>query len=152
MKTLRNTKDKAEILERLQKIQPASQRRWGKMSAHQMICHLSDAYRMFLGERAVSPESLWYPRTLLKWCALWVPIPWPRGFKAVPELDQHAGGTPPAEFAADVQALNDLVDRFTRMPPDSKWQPHPHFGKMSYDAWMRLGYLHTDHHLRQFNA
>jgi hypothetical protein len=30
--------------------------------------------------------------------------------------------------------------------------PHPVFGAMSDSAWRRWGYLHTDHHLRQFGA
>jgi hypothetical protein len=28
--------------------------------------------------------------------------------------------------------------------------PHPMFGAMTTLEWMRWGYLHTDHHLRQF--
>jgi prephenate dehydrogenase len=27
---------------------------------------------------------------------------------------------------------------------------HPMFGPMSPEDWMRWGYLHADHHLRQF--
>jgi hypothetical protein len=46
MKTLRNLADKEEILRRLNTVQPASQRRWGSMSAHNMICHLSDGFRL----------------------------------------------------------------------------------------------------------
>jgi hypothetical protein len=40
---------------------------------------------------------------VLKWFALWVPIPW-RGYKVIPELDQQIGGTSPVEFKADVRA------------------------------------------------
>ena len=152
MKTLRNPNDKEEIVRRLQTIQPTSQRKWGKMSAHQMVCHLSDAYRMFLGEKIVPPAPVWPSRTLLKWGALWTPIPWPHGFKAAPELDQQIGGTPPAEFAADIRELQTLLDRFARQPNDFAWPRHPHFGQMSRNDWMRLGYLHPDHHLRQFGA
>jgi hypothetical protein len=28
---------------------------------------------------------------------------------------------------------------------------HPFFGSMQHADWMRWGYLHADHHLRQFN-
>jgi Protein of unknown function (DUF1569) len=28
--------------------------------------------------------------------------------------------------------------------------PHPIFGPMTAKDWMRWGYLHADHHLRQF--
>ena len=31
-------------------------------------------------------------------------------------------------------------------------RPHPVFGPMTRGAWLRWGYLHTDHHLRQFGV
>jgi hypothetical protein len=39
MKSLRNPGDKQELLQRIQRVQPTSGRRWGKMSAPKMICH-----------------------------------------------------------------------------------------------------------------
>jgi hypothetical protein len=106
-----------------------------------------------LGLKPVPPLHVPYPRILLKWVALWAPIPWPKGFKTAPELDQQIGGTPPAAFDHDMGELRNLVDRVTRRPRDFQWQPHhPHFGQMSDREWMRLAYLHVDHHLRQFGA
>jgi hypothetical protein len=152
MKTLQAESDKSEILRRLSTIEPGRRPRWGKMSAHQMVCHLSDALKAFMGIRPVTATSLWYPRAPVRWIALWVPIPWPRGFPARPELDQNIGGTPPGEFSVDLRELCELTNRFTRRPPDFEWRAHPHFGKMGDEDWMRLGYLHADHHLRQFGA
>ena len=153
MKTFSNDDDKREILKRLDSIRPASRRRWGKMSAHQMICHLSDGYRMIIGEKNVPLVAVWYPRAVLRFVALWAPLPWPHGFTAAPEIDQVAGGgTPPAQFEADVRDLRNLIDRVTRRPWDFEPQAHPHFGRLSEKALMRLGYLHADHHLRQFGA
>jgi Protein of unknown function (DUF1569) len=151
-KTLSNPKDKEEIVRRIHAIHPNSQRRWGKMSLHQMVCHLSDAYRVFVSDKPVQPAPVPYPRGLLRWFALWVPLPWPRGFKAAPELDQQVGGTPLVQFEKDMRELHRLLDRVTRRPRDFEWQVHPHFGQMSEKDWMRLGYLHADHHLRQFGA
>jgi hypothetical protein len=152
MKTLRNPSDKEEIIRRLQSITPSSQRRWGRMSAHQMVCHLSDAYRMFLGEKVVPVVPQRLPAALLKFTALWVPLPWPHGFRAAPELDQQIGGTPPAQFDADMNDLLKTIARFTVQPANTQRRPHPHFGPLSDKEWMRLGYLHPDHHLRQFGA
>src|SRR5579872_5748219 len=153
MKTLLNRADKEEILRRLDTIHPSSARRWGKMSAPQMIAHLNDAFRMFMDERAVKPVTLWYPRALLKWGALWAPVPWPHGFPAPPELDQRGGGTAPGKFAEDLAEVRRLIDRVTGEPRDFEWAAaHPHFGPLTPREWMRLGYLHTDHHLRQFGA
>jgi hypothetical protein len=57
MKTLAREEDTAEILRRIRQVRPDSVRRWGCMSAHQMVCHLTDACRMALGETAVSSAT-----------------------------------------------------------------------------------------------
>jgi hypothetical protein len=102
MKTLLSPRDRNEVLDRLTKVRPDSQPRWGSMSAHQMICHLSDSFRASLGEKYVSPAAPFLKRTLMKWAALWVPLPWPHGIETRPEIDQQQGGTPPAEFASEL--------------------------------------------------
>ncbi|HVH72846.1 MAG TPA: DUF1569 domain-containing protein [Candidatus Dormibacteraeota bacterium] len=152
MKTLRKLSNKAEILRRLETLQPTSQRRWGSMSAHNMICHLSDGFRLYMGDRPAKPAPLPAPRLLLKWVALWAPIPWPHGFKTMPEIDQDAGGTRPTKFARDMLELCQLIERFTQPPGRFCAEGHPHFGRLSEKEWMRLAYLHADHHLRQFGA
>ena len=152
MKTLASISEKTEILRRLESISPASQRRWGKMSAHRMICHLSDGFRLYMGDRPVKPIPVPIPRLLLKWIALWVPISWPRGFKTTPELDQEAGGTQPQKFDYDLEELCRLIESFVGPPCRHSSAPHPHFGRLSEREWLRLAYLHTDHHLRQFGA
>ena len=85
MKTLSNPRDKNELLLRFANVRADSQPRWGAMSAHEMICHLSDSFRVSLGEKHVSPATSLLKRTLLKWFALWVPLRWPHGFKTLPE-------------------------------------------------------------------
>jgi hypothetical protein len=152
MKTLLNPADKEEILRRLDTIRPTSRRRWGSMSAHNMICHLSDGFRLYIGERPAKTAPVPAPRLILKWVALWVPIPWPHGFRTAPELDQQGGGTRPVEFAADLNDLKALIERFTRQPADYVPKPHPHFDSLTEREWKRLAYLHSDHHLRQFGA
>ena len=152
MKTLSNPTDREEIKRRLRAVGPASPHRWGTMSSHQMVCHLTDGFRLYMSLKPARPLPVPYPRSMLKWAALWAPIPWPRGFKTAPEMDQEAGGTQPIAFDSDLRELQSLMDRFTRQPRDFQWQSHPHFGRMSDREWMRLAYLHVDHHLRQFGA
>ena len=152
MKTLLHPADKEEILRRLNSIQPTSQRRWGSMSAHNMICHLSDGFRLYMGELPAKPAAVPIPRVLLKWFALWAPVQWPQGFKTAPEIDQQMGGTRPVEFVADLSELRALIERFTRRPADYVSKPHTLFGPLSEREWNRLAYLHADHHLRQFGA
>jgi len=68
----------------------------------------------------------------------------------MPEADQQLGGTPPIEFASDMQNLVAMIQRFTNQNRDFKFGLHPLFAAMSEWEWMRWAYLHVDHHLRQF--
>lgn len=120
------------------------------MTSPQMLCHLSDSYLGVMGEKYISPAPPNTAWTLIKWIALRAPVPWPKGVPTRPEIDQTIGGTPPADFEQDRQRVLALVDRFTRQPRDFSFCPHPMFGAMSVSEWMRWGYLHADHHLRQF--
>lgn len=152
MKTLARDQCRAEILRRVRAVRPESARRWGQMSAHQMICHLSDVCRMAIGQRPVSRASGPLHRTLLKWTALYLPVPWPAGISTRPETDQHCAGTTPVDFAADVAQLEALLELVATRERRDGWPEHPIFGRMSHAEWLRWGYLHADHHLRQFGA
>jgi hypothetical protein len=123
------------------------------MSAHQMVCHVSDAYRMGMGEKPVSSATGPLQRTLVKWIALYLPLRWPGGrLLTSPEIDQELAGTRPGDFAADVAQLEALLGLVTAETRTSGWPLHPIFGRMSEGDWLRWGYLHMDHHLRQFGA
>jgi hypothetical protein len=152
LKTLARARDKAEILRRVRLVRPDSARRWGRMSAHQMVCHLTDTFRVVVGQKPAVCTGSAFDRTVLKWVALYVPVPWPPGIRTTPEVDQLQGGTPPAEFAADVADLEGMVELITAVPRAFAWQVHPRLGPMSHPAWMRWAYLHMDHHLRQFGC
>ena len=149
MKTLLNECDREEILRRVGTVRAESAGRWGKMSAPQMICHLTDSLRVALGEKYASADVTLIKRTLMKWTALWAPIPWPHGIKTRPEVDPQASGTQPAQFEADVQELKRFFARFCAA---SEFPPHSMMGPMSRSERMRWCYLHMDHHLRQFGA
>jgi uncharacterized protein DUF1569 len=151
MKTLAHQHDKAEIVRRVRSVRPDSDRCWGQMSAHQMICHLSDSCRVATGEKVASDASGLLQRTLVKWIALHLPLQWPPGIPTRPEVDQQFGGTRPGEFASDVAELEGLLEFLARRE-GFDWPAHPIFGRMSRAAWLRWGYLHADHHLRQFGA
>ena len=150
MTTLERSEVAESIVHRLRMLRTDSQARWGRMNAHQMVCHLSDAYRLPLGERSASPATGPFQRTLLKWIALYLPLRWPAGIQTRPEIDQECGGTRPEEFARDVAQLETLMQAFlTQQPPRTA---HPIFGPLSEREWLRWGYLHADHHLRQFGV
>ena len=142
---------KTEMLDRARRLTPDAVRQWGKMSVHQMICHLNDSYLGAMGERKVADKSNILTRNLVRVLALRAPMQWPKGVSTVPEFDQVAGaGTAPSVFETDRSQLLFLINRFTAQPRDFRYARHPIFAEMSEWEWLRWGYLHADHHLRQF--
>ncbi len=152
MHTLARQRDQAQILGRVRGLRPECARRWGRMSIGQMVCHVGDALRMALGQHPVRLASGPLQRTLVKWTALYLPLPWPAGIPTSPEIDQEQGGTRPTDFAADLARVEALLQQLTREAASLDGRRHPIFGRLTRDGWLRWAYLHTDHHLRQFGA
>jgi hypothetical protein len=150
VKTLARGEYRAELLQRLRRARPDSRRQWGRMNAHQMVCHLTDCSRMALGQKRTSDASSMLSRTVIKWLALYVPIQWRPGIVTTPEVDQEVDGTKPTDFGADLKEAEDLLALVASRGASARWPVHPVFGRMSGTDWLRWAYLHTDHHLRQF--
>jgi uncharacterized protein DUF1569 len=152
MATRFDTASHSGLETRVLQLRPDSARQWGRMTPHQAICHMSDALRMSLNERPVAPSD-GRLQPLIRFVALTLPMPWPRGrLKTVPEAEQGIGGTPPGDFERDRRDLLELMARFCAAGADGLCPTHPIFGPMTTDHWKRWGYLHMDHHLRQFGV
>ena len=153
MKTLSHPKSRRELVSRLENILPDTLRKWGKMTAPQMICHVTDAFLGIMGDKPMEiPRgvSFW---PLMKPFVLYAPFKWPPGVPTRPEFDQVSGsGTPPAQFEQDKRSLLAAIDKFSAQPRSFAFRPHPMFHELSEKEWMRWGYLHCDHHLRQFGC
>lgn len=151
MHSLAHPGDKTELMRRLARIRPDSPARWGRMTAPQMVHHLTDSARMALAELQVRPVVAGIRGVLIKRLALYVPLRWPAGrIQTVPEFDHLINPVVCGDFADEVADLTQLTER---MAASATLCPiHPFFGAMSRRDWMRWAYLHTDHHLRQFGA
>ena len=92
MKTLALERDRSEVARRLLTVQAGAAPLWGKMSAHQMVCHLSDSFRMVLGRKAVRDASGFLQRTLVKWTALYFPFHGRADWRRCPRSTSSPGG------------------------------------------------------------
>jgi hypothetical protein len=151
LRTIHDPATRARVVSRLQSLGPDSPRRWGRMTSHQMVCHLSDMFLHALGERE-GPGVVGgvLARSVVKWWALLVPLRWPHGFPTARQFDQERGGTPPAAFEADRDRLVAIMERVA--DPAADLGAHPLFGPLTRAEWGRWGFRHADHHLRQFGA
>lgn len=137
-------------LPRIQSLTIDTPAKWGKMNAHEMICHCTDQVRAALGEKESKDISTFFSRTVIKALALG-PVPIPRGkAKTAPEFDQKIGGTAPREFEADRQVLLDYLHQFEQYR--ETLSPHPLFRNLSRSQWQKMITKHLDHHLAQFGV
>ncbi len=152
MKTIFRDAEFAALERRLERLRPDASPRFGRMTPHQAVLHLTDAFKIILGERktAARADTL-FNRTVGRVFALTLPLPWPKGVPTAPEADQERAGTPPGDFGEDVSALREQMRRF-RETGGRGLAPHIALGDLTAAEWGRWGYRHVDHHLRQFGA
>lgn len=149
MKTLSQPAAAAEIRARILSLTLADRPKWGIMTVGQMICHLREAFVYALADTPVDFISLpWHPKTI-KFAALKMPAPWPHSTRTIPPLKLDAPGMVTTTFDHDRDSLLAAYDDFCTLSNHTR--DHPFFSTMEHADWMRWGYLHTDHHLRQFN-
>ena len=149
MKTLFEKESADEVLARIDSLQPATQRQWGKMDVAQMMAHCSAALDMASG-KLVLPRLL-IGRILGR---LVRPIysnekPFSKSSPTDPKL--VVGD--PRDFQREREQLKLKVREFQQGGEEKCTRhPHPFFGSLTPYEWGRGMYKHLDHHLRQFGA
>ena len=68
--------------------------------------------------------------------------------KILTEIDQCRLVIRLGDFNADRQGAVALLQKLS--VEDLEGRRHPYFGAMTRAEWLRWGWLHADHHLRQF--
>lgn len=149
MKTLANANDAAETRTRFLALTAEDKALWGRMSVSQMVCHLREPYLFALSPEPVRHIALQISPRAAKFLALRSPLPWPKGLPTLPEFKIGGALMVTTAFAEDRAGLLAAFDRF--LAAASLTKDHPFFAAMSHADWLRWGYLHADHHLRQFD-
>jgi len=149
MRRLDQTEAQQACCARLGLLQSDARPRWGRMTAHQMVCHLSDSFKAAVGKKTVSPATMGVPKGFMKFMALHMPLQWPKNIPTRPEVEQGRGGTAPADWTRDCAELRTLILSFAS---ESTSETHPIFGPMTHKDWQIWGYRHVDHHFRQFGV
>jgi hypothetical protein len=147
MKTIFQETCRAEILRRVERLRPDTPARWGRCSAHQIICHLADQVRIGLGETPGGPAAGWLSKWPINKLLIHL-LPWPKGAPT----PREAWTTAPGRWEADLATLAHLLEQLGRRSGSHNWPSHPLFGKINGRDWARLTYRHFDHHLRQFGC
>jgi len=148
MSTFADVTAKTSICQRIGRLTPNALRQWGRMTPHQMICHLTDGYRLVVSGRKATRVDTFFSRSVMRWVALHTPVTWPKGIKTIPEVDQDLDGTKPAEWDRDHAELLLIIEQFEAIEGGR----HPIFGPLTVVEWNVWAFRHADHHLRQFGV
>jgi len=150
MNSLFDTATAAQIKERIRRLEPGSNRQWGKMNPAQAVAHCattmewavgdSFAPRMFIG-RILGP--LVKSKVLKEGAVMKRNTPTAKSLVVADER----------ELGKERERLCALIDRFsTGGPQGCTKHAHTFFGPLTPDEWAQLMYKHLDHHLRQFGV
>jgi len=149
MQTLFEPSARQQIRERLDSLQLANARQWGKMDPAQMLTHCSLALEMATGDQPMRQKLI--GRILSPFARSWVTTDKP--FSKNSPTDPKFVVSDARDFAKEKERLTNVLDRFCELGPESAAsRTHAFFGKLSGDEWGRLMFKHLDHHLRQFGA
>jgi hypothetical protein len=150
MRSLFEAEAVREVKGRISRLQPDSQRLWGKMNAAQAVAHCSGGLEFAVGDK--TPPRMFLGRIMggvIKPLVLRNDLPMRRNSPTVKGLiveDQR-------DLNTERERLCSLIDRFVQAGRDGcTTHPHSFFGRLTPDEWAVLMYKHLDHHLRQFQV
>ena len=147
MKSIYNSNDNQELVNRINQINSESKPLWGKMSADQMCEHCLLTSNVAFGKQELKINFLM--KLVGKMMKNKVfNSEFKKNSPTAPEfivknsvdLDKSK-----AELIKNIQLLQNGQKNITVMN-------HPFRGKMTYEDWDKLMYNHMDHHLKQFGV
>ncbi len=145
MPSLTDGAARAALVARLDALSPDATPRWGRMTPAKMLAHMTDAFRMALGELPVKPKKIPLLASFpFKQIFIYL-LPFPKNAPTAPEMIARQ----PEAFDVERAHVKLLVERVAASP---KLAVHPIFGVLTKPEWAALGYRHFDHHLRQFGV
>lgn len=139
----------AEVIARIDELQPTSQRQWGKMDVAQMMAHCSATLDVATGKLVL-------PRLLIG--RILGPFVRPvftndKPFSKNGPTDKHFVITDNRDFVHEQQQLKARVRQFHEGGEVKCTRtPHSFFGPITPQEWATGMYKHLDHHLRQFGV
>lgn len=137
---------KQDIISRINKLTPGTQRKWGKMDVAQMLAHVQQPLKVAMGQQTckgnflIRTLSLFFKSNLYNDKPFARNLPTDKSFKIADSRD----------FINERERLLEMVGSFS--PDTLTTHPHPVFGPMTPEQWSRSQWKHLDHHLQQFGV
>jgi len=138
-----------EVVARIDKLQPATERQWGKMDVAQMMAHCSAAIDMASGR--INPPRILIGRLFGSFVKPIYTNEKPLSRNS--PTDKTLLVSERREFVREQELLKVKVRQFCEgAEAKCTRHAHPFFGTLTPQEWSRGMYKHLDHHLRQFGV
>ena len=150
MKSVFKAADVAELKERINKLTPTTERKWGKMTVSQMLAHCNVTYELVYEDKHPKPNAV--AKFLLKAFVKSTVVgakPYKQNLHTAPAFMVKDD----KNFEAEKARLLAHIDKTMQLGEQHFSGKESHsFGKLTITEWNTMFYKHLDHHLRQFGV
>ena len=149
-KSIFNAEDSNELIDRIEKLNAASQPLWGKMSVSKMFAHCNVSYEMAFEDKHPKPNTFKkFILTLFVKKLVVSDKPYSKNGQTAPEFiikdDKN--------FESEKNRLISYIKKTQELGPGYFDKKASHsFGILTIDEWNNMFYKHLDHHLNQFGV
>ncbi len=138
------------IIERVNKLTSATQPKWGKMGAAQMLAHCNVTYEMIYENIHPKPNGLikFILKTFIKNKVV-SEVPFKQNSRTAPQFLIKET----KDFQAEKQRLINYISKTQQLGEEQFDNKESHsFGKLNKTEWNNMLYKHLNHHLTQFGV
>lgn len=146
VKNLFDSLVKQGMIDRINQLRSATQRKWGKMDVAQMLAHCQAPLGVPLGKHQLKRNIIFSLTGPLLKSQLYNDKP----FKQNLPTDKSFKIADQREFETEKRKLLDMINSFSEETIIN--HIHPFFGKLTLEQWSRGNWKHLDHHLKQFGV
>ncbi len=140
----------SEITERINKLSPSSQAKWGKMNVAQMLGHCANAINTSVSD---DKGKVTFMGRIFGKMARKMVLADDKPFKQNLPTAKEFIVTDERNFERERRKLLSILELLKDKGPNGVADKvHPFFGTMAKEDWAFLIYKHLDHHLRQFGV
>ena len=139
-----------EVINRINKLTPETQPKWGKMNVAQMLAHCSVTYEMVYDD--IHPKATGFKKFMLKMFIKGVvtnETPYKKNSRTAPVFiiaDQRV-------FEKEKKRLIDYIEKTQKLgEANFEGKESNSFGALTSLEWNNSFYKHLDHHLTQFGV
>ncbi|WP_316797015.1 DUF1569 domain-containing protein [Pedobacter agri] len=150
MKNIFQSAVTSEVIERINKLNPATPQLWGKMNVSQMLAHCNVSYELVYDDKHPKPNALM--KLIMKAFIKKIVVsekPYKRNSQTAPSFII----TDEKEFEKEKSRLIEFLNRTKELGENYFDGKESHsFGKLTKTEWNNMFYKHLDHHLSQFGV